>query len=218
GQVPVPGLLVHMGDHVGGEVDDLLEVLRRDVEQVAQPARDALEVPDVGHRGGQLDVAHSVTAHVGAGDLDATALTDDALEPHPLVLAAVALPVPGGTEDLLAEQAVTLRLERAVVDGLRLLDLAVGPVPDLVGGGQADPDLVEEVHVQHVASLFLWFRAPHPAVGWPGAACEDCCGTGSARPARGSRGPDASTQTSSTPAIDSPGRRERSMPKSSAAR
>jgi hypothetical protein len=82
----------------------------------------------VGDRCGQLDVTHPLTPHLAASDLDATALTDDALEADPLVLAAVALPVPGGTEDLLAEESVPLRLERAVVDGLGLLDLAVRPV------------------------------------------------------------------------------------------
>ena len=149
GQVAVAGVLVDGGDHVGGEVDDLLEVLRGQVEQVAQPRRHALEVPDVGHRGGELDVAHPLAADLGAGHLDAAALADDALEAHPLVLAAVALPVPGGTEDLLAEEAVTLGLERAVVDGLRLLDLAVAPRADVVRSGQADLKLVEEVHVEH---------------------------------------------------------------------
>ncbi|MPM12273.1 hypothetical protein SDC9_58625 [bioreactor metagenome] len=124
-EVAVARLLVDPGDHVRGEVDDLLQVLRRDVEEVAEPARHTLEVPDVRHRGGELDVAHPLTTDVGAGDLDATALTHDALEPDTLVLAAVALPVPGGAEDLLAEQAVPLRLQGAVVDGLRLLHLAV---------------------------------------------------------------------------------------------
>ncbi len=137
-------------DHVRREVNDLLEVLRRQVQQVAQPARDALEVPDVGHRGGELDVAHPLTADLGAGHLDAAALTDDALEPDPLVLAAVALPVPLRTEDLLAEESVLLGLQGAVVDRLRLLDLTVRPLPDVVGGGQPDAELVEEVDVEHV--------------------------------------------------------------------
>jgi hypothetical protein len=48
GQVLVALLLVDRRDHVGREVDDLLEVLRGQVEQVPEPARDALEVPDVG--------------------------------------------------------------------------------------------------------------------------------------------------------------------------
>src|SRR5690606_13509917 len=147
GQLVVAQLLVDVDDDVGGEVDDLLEILRRQVEQIAQARGHALEVPDVGDRRGQLDVAHPLAAYLGASHLDATALTDDALEAHALVLAAVALPVPGGTEDLLAEQAVLLRLERAVVDGLRLLHLAVGPLADVVGGGQADSEFIEEVDV-----------------------------------------------------------------------
>jgi hypothetical protein len=70
-------------------------------------------------------VAHPLTPYLGAGHLDAAALTDDALEADALVLAAVAFPVAGRTEDLLAEESVLLGLERPVVDGLWLLDLAV---------------------------------------------------------------------------------------------
>ena len=148
GEVALARLVVDRRDHVGGEVDDLLEVLRRQVEQVAQTARDALEVPDVGDGGGELDVPHALTTHLGARDLDTAALADDALEAHALVLAAVALPVPGRTEDLLAEEPVLLRLQGAVVDGFRLLDLTVRPRADVVRGGEPDAQLVEEVDVE----------------------------------------------------------------------
>src|SRR5262245_45705914 len=107
----------------------------------------------MGDRGGQLDVAHPLAAHLGPGDLNTTALTDDALEPDALVLAAVALPVPGRTEDLLAEEPVLLRLQGAVVDRLWLLDLAVRPLPDVLGGGQTDTKLVEEVDVKQFVSF-----------------------------------------------------------------
>ena len=148
-EVAVARVGVDRRDQVRREVDDLLEVLGRQVEQVAQARRDALEVPDVRDGRGQLDVAHPLTTHLGAGDLDAAALADDALEADALVLAAVALPVAGRTEDLLAEEPVLLRLEGAVVDGLGLLDLAVGPLADVVRGGEADAQLVEEVDVEH---------------------------------------------------------------------
>jgi hypothetical protein len=151
-QVRVPLLRVHRGDHVRREVNDLLEVLGSQVEQVAQPARDALEVPDVGDGSGQLDVAHPLTTHLGAGDLHAAALADDALEADALVLTAVALPVAGRAEDLLAEEPVLLRLEGAVVDCLRLLDLAVRPLADVLRRGQADAQFVEEVDVEHYVS------------------------------------------------------------------
>src|SRR5580693_8604611 len=197
-QVPAAGLVVHVRDHVRGKVDDLLQVLGRQVEQVAEPAGHALEVPDVRDRRGQLDVAHPLPAHLGPGDFHATPLTDDALEADPLVLAAVALPVPGRAEDLLAEEPVLLRLEGAVVDGFRLLNFAVRPLPDVVSGRQADTQVVEEVDVKHVC--------------YPLGSCDEETGR---RPwacsARAARLP----HTSST-LLGS--RRDRSMPSSSAAR
>ena len=155
GQLVVPHLGVDRGDDVGGEVDDLLEILRRQVEQVAQARRNALEVPDVRDGCGQFDVAHPLTTHLGTRHLDAAALTDDALEANALVLAAVALPVASRSEDLLAEQAVLLGLQRAVVDGLRLLDLAEGPIADVVCSGEANAEFIEEVDVEHVTSFPL---------------------------------------------------------------
>src|SRR5699024_7844063 len=167
GQIPVARLLVDRGDHVRREVDDLLEVLGRQVQQVAQAGRHTLEVPDVGDRSGELDVAHALAAHLGAGHLDTAALADDALEADALVLAARALPVTGGTEDALAEEPVLLRLQGAVVDGLRLLDLTVRPTADVVGRGQADAQFIKEIDVRHVnPSLFHGDRgSPHHSFG-----------------------------------------------------
>ena len=155
GQVLVALLLVDPGDQVGREVDDLLELLGLELlaglgahEEVGQPRAGATQVPDVHDGRGQLDVAHAVAADLGPGDLDAAALADDALEAHALVLAAVALPVLGRAEDLLAEEAVLLGAQGAVVDRLGLLDLAVGPAPDGVARRQADAQLVECVDVE----------------------------------------------------------------------
>jgi hypothetical protein len=112
----------------------------------------------VGDRRGQLDVPHPLPPDLRAGDLHPAALADDALETDPLVLAAVALPVPGRAEDLLAEEAVLLRLESAVVDGFGLLHFAEGPLADVVRGGQADAELIEEIDVEHVGFLLPWGR------------------------------------------------------------
>ena len=149
-QVLVQALGVDPRDEVRREVDDLLEALRRDVEQVAQARRDTLEVPDVRDRRRELDVAHALAPHLRARHLDAAALADDALETDALVLAAVALPVLRRTEDLLAEESVLLGLERAVVDRLRLLHLAVRPREDVARGCQVDGESVTLVHVEHV--------------------------------------------------------------------
>ncbi len=83
-------------------------------------ARDALEVPDVGDRGGELNVTHAVAAHPRLGDFDATTFADNTPVTHPLVFAAVAFPVLGGAKNALAKQAIHFGLEGAVVDRLRL--------------------------------------------------------------------------------------------------
>ena len=97
----------------------------------------------MGDRRGQLDMAHALAAHFCERDLDAAFFADDAAELHALVLAAQALVVLDRAEDAGAEQAVALRLEGAVVDGFRLLDLAVRPGADLLRAGDLDLDLVE---------------------------------------------------------------------------
>src|SRR5262249_39358120 len=154
-EVFVTGLDVDPGDHRRGEVEDLLELLRRHVDQVADPARDALEEPDVGDGRGEVDVSHPLTADLRARHLDAAALADDALVADPLVLAAVALPVLGRTEDALAEEPVFLGLQRPVVDRLRLRDLAPAPGADFLRGREADLDCVEVVDVDHQSSTFV---------------------------------------------------------------
>ena len=157
------GVLVDPGDDVQGEVEDALEVAGADVEQDAQAAGRALEVPDVADGAGQLDVAHPLATHLGAGDLDAALVADDALVADALVLAAVALPVPRGAEDALVEEAVLLRTEGAVVDGLGLGHLTLGPVPDLLRRGERDADGVEVVDLEH--------RSPSTARRASGAGC-----------------------------------------------
>ena len=147
-------LVIDPGDDRGGEVQHLLELLGSHVEQVADARGDALEEPDVADGRGQVDVAHALAAHLRARDLHAAALAHDALVAHALVLAAVALPVLGGAEDALAEEAVLLGLERAVVDRLGLGHLAGAPAANLLGGGEADLDGVEVVDVDHALVSF----------------------------------------------------------------
>src|SRR5215211_4632703 len=103
-----PLLAVDPRDDGTGEVEYPVELLRADVEKIAHPARHALDEPHVRHGCGELDVAHPVATHAGAGYLDPAPLADDALEPDSLVLAAVALPVLRGAEDALIEEAVLL--------------------------------------------------------------------------------------------------------------
>src|SRR6185295_19143438 len=107
------------------------------------PRRQALEEPDVRNRAGKLDVAHPLAPDARTGDLDAALIADDAAVLHPLVFAAQAFPVGDRTENLGAEEAIALRLERPVADGLGLRDFAMTPGPDLLRRRDRDLDRVE---------------------------------------------------------------------------
>ncbi len=166
-------------DHVILVVDDPLQRGRFHVEQVAQARGHGLEEPDVHHGRGQSDVPHARPAHRRVRDLDAAAVAHDALVLDALVLPAEALPVPLGTEDALAEQAVLLGTVSAVVDGLGLRHLAVRPREYVVGRSQADVDRTHFVDflaedIRHVsphsprafASLRSSRKSPRPRISW----------------------------------------------------
>src|SRR3546814_9528889 len=112
-----------------------------------------------------FDMAHPLAADLRHSDFDTALFADDALVLHALVLAAQAFIVLDRTEDAGAEQAVTFRLERAVVDGFRLLDLAEGPAADALRRGKADLDLVEGFRLlDRIGEVrqFVHFHAPKP--------------------------------------------------------
>ena len=177
-----------VGDDIACKVEDLLQQAGADVQHQADAAGDALEVPDVAHRSGQLDVAHTLTADLGLGHLDAAAVADLALITDALILAAVALPVLGRSKNALAVQTVALRLQGAVVDGLRLLHLAIAPVADLVRRGKADFDRIEDV-VFHETNPFLIFIVSMITVDVGRPAALPC-------PAAAARAPRRETQLS----------------------
>ena len=107
--------------------------------------RQRLQEPDVRDRRRELDMAHALAPHARQRHFDRALLADDALVLHALVLAAQALVVLDRPEDARAEQPVALGLEGAVIDGLRLFDLAVGPGQNLVRARDRNPDLVEDL-------------------------------------------------------------------------
>src|SRR4030088_236263 len=88
-------------------------------------------------------MAKPLAAYLRLSDLHTALVANHAPVLHALVLAAEALPVGDRAEDLRAEQPVALRLEGAVVDGLRLGHLAERPRQDLVGRGERNPDGIE---------------------------------------------------------------------------
>ena len=142
------------------EIEHLFQIGHGHVEQGADLGGQGLEEPDMGDGRGQFDMAHAFAAHLGGNDFNAALFADDAAVLHAFVLAAVAFVVLHRAEDLRAEQAVAFGLERTVVDGLRLLDFAVGPLPDLLRGSKPDAHRIKIIYIQQrddTPFLFLIF-------------------------------------------------------------
>src|SRR3954447_21623891 len=104
----------------------------------------------MGYGSGQFDVAHSLAPDPRQRHFDRALFANDALVLHALVLAAQALVVLDGPEDARAKQAVALGLEGSVVDGLGLLDLAVGPGQNLLRARDRDLDLIEALRLRRL--------------------------------------------------------------------
>src|SRR5438093_12452828 len=88
-------------------------------------------------------MAEALATDFAQGDFDTALIADNSAVLHPLILAAQAFPVRDGAKNLGAEEAVALGFERAVVDGLRLGDFAMGPRTDFFRTRQADADGIE---------------------------------------------------------------------------
>ena len=127
-QGPLPGRSVNAGNGVLSEVQDPLQRSGRDIQQKAKPARSALHIPDVTDWRRQTDVAHPFSSNLGPSDFNAAPVADYALVTDSLVLSAVAFEVFGRTEGAFAEEAILLRLQCPVVDGLGLGHFSVGPL------------------------------------------------------------------------------------------
>ena len=153
-------------DHVVLEVEDALDFLEGHIEERCDARRQRFQEPDMRDRRGEFDMPHAFAAHIGLDDLHAALLAHDAAVLHALVFTAQALVVLDGTEYPGAEQAVALRLEGPVVDGLRLPHLAERPGTDLFRAGDRDADFVEPRRARRRGEQvhqFVHIASPAPA-------------------------------------------------------
>ena len=154
------GVLARIEHDELDEVKHEFHVLGGHVEHEGDTRRDTLEIPDMRHGRGELDVTHSLAAHLGARDFHAALVADDTLISYPLIFSAMALPVLGGSENALAEQTVFLRLLRPVIYRFGLGDFAVRPGSDLVGGSNAYLYAVKIVYFGHTKPPYSSSSSP----------------------------------------------------------
>jgi hypothetical protein len=103
--------LTWIDDEVILVIDYALELPAAHVNHEADARRHALIEPDVRDWHGEFDVAHALATDAGEGTSTPQRSQITPLCLMPLVLSAGALPIPGGTEDALAEQAAFFGLK-----------------------------------------------------------------------------------------------------------
>src|ERR1700720_3151574 len=101
----------------------------------------------MGDRRGERNMPHALAAHPRQGHLNAAFLADDVLIFHPLVFAAQALVVLDRTEDPGTEKSIAFGFEGAVIDCLRLFNLAEGPGQNLLRARDRNLDLIESLRL-----------------------------------------------------------------------
>ena len=125
------------------EVENAFDITQGHVHQQADTGRQRFQEPDVGNRRSQFDVRHALTTNLGQCNFNAALLADHTTVLQALVLTAQALVILYRAKDLGAEQAVTLRFERTVVDGFRLFNFTERPRTDHLRRCQPNTDGVE---------------------------------------------------------------------------
>ena len=81
----------------------------------------------------EFDMSHTLTTHFFLGDFHAATVTNDAFVADAFVFAAMAFPVAGRSENLLAEESVAFGLICSIVDSLRLGNFTIGASFDRLG-------------------------------------------------------------------------------------
>src|SRR6476620_10724660 len=98
-------------------------------------------------------MAHAFTAHTRERHFDAATIADDAAMFDAFILSAGTFPVLHRTENTFAEQTTFFRLERAVVDGLGILDFAFRPRADGFRRGNRNCDVLNLVNLIQAEQL-----------------------------------------------------------------
>ncbi len=103
------GVLIHVGNDVLGKVKHAVQVAARDIQQQTQIRGNAPGIPDMRHRGGQVNMAHTLAAYGRAGNFNTALVTNNSLVTGVLIFSAVTLPIPGRSKDRFAEETIFFR-------------------------------------------------------------------------------------------------------------
>jgi hypothetical protein len=123
----LPAIAALLDDYIALVVNHCVQLLGRQSQQVTYLIGQRTEIPYVYDRNDQSDMSTALTAYLLFRNFDTASVTYYALVANALVLTAAALIVLGRAKDALAEEAVTLRLVRTVIDcfGLQYFSIRI---------------------------------------------------------------------------------------------
>src|SRR6185369_11140539 len=84
---------------------------------------------------------------------DAATIANNAAMFDALIFSTGAFPVLYRTEDAFTKQAALFRLERAVIDRLRVFDFPFGPGPDVFGRRDLNGHVIDQIHLIQAQQL-----------------------------------------------------------------
>src|SRR5450432_2713309 len=105
--------------------------------------------------GCKLNVSHAFSPYGGYGEFDATFITDHSRSPLVPIFATGARPIACWAKDALTKESIFFRLLRAIIQRLRLGDLAITPPADLLWTSEADAQSADGVESSHGSPLSL---------------------------------------------------------------
>src|SRR5690606_25627412 len=108
-----------LDDHITLVVDNHIELLRGKPQQISNFVGQGAEIPNVGYWHNQTDMAHTLAAYFLFSYLHAATVANDSFVPDTLILPAMTLIVLNRAKNTFAEQAITFRLIRPVIDCFR---------------------------------------------------------------------------------------------------
>ena len=116
-----------IGYHKCFKVQYAFDIAQSHVQYHTQAGRQGFQEPNMCNWCSQFNVAHAFAAHFGQGHFYATFFTSYAFKFQAFVFTAQTFIVFDRAKDFGAEQTVSLRFERTVVDGFRFFNFAIRP-------------------------------------------------------------------------------------------
>jgi hypothetical protein len=138
------------------EINDLLKIARRHVEEKSHTARDTAVIPNMCHGRGKAYMSHPLATNLRQRHFYAALIADNTAVTLCLVFATETFPISRRSENLLAEQSIRFRFKCSIVNCFRFLHFAFRPSENFFRRSEADAECFKISHFRHCAASFSY--------------------------------------------------------------